>query len=279
MYRPKRLGAEFFACLLQRRWLPGVSVLFMSLNVSAFDTSRIEDAEVRACADRALPASTLSMTQRVEVHGSQGAYRESIREVFWRRSDTNDSRVLVRVLEPIDDKGVAVLINDDAHRNTTSYVTYSPKLKRVRRVTGESFFGSILGTDFTYEDFSYYYRVDEREQVERVDDIALDGAPAYVLETIKEDSESHYSLLRFFVDQAFCLPVRTDFIAHNGTLRKQLLVERESITDVDGHWVPYRTTMQDHLLGTRTLFEVLEVVIDPELDAYLFEEAALKRGN
>ena len=40
--------------------------------------------------------------------------------------------MLVRVLEPVDDKGVAVLINDDADRNVVNYMTYSPKLRRVR---------------------------------------------------------------------------------------------------------------------------------------------------
>ena len=79
--------------------------------------------------------------------------RESRRIIYWKRSENSDSRVLVRVMEPIDDRGVAVLINDDAEGNVVTYMTYSPKIQRIRRVTGESFFGSILGTDFTYEDF------------------------------------------------------------------------------------------------------------------------------
>ena len=245
----------------------------------AFDTSRIADAAVRACADRALPRATAWQRQKVEVVGADGYVRESVREIFWRRSDANDSRILVRVLEPVDDKGVAVLINDDAARRTTSYMTYSPKLKRVRRVTGESFFGSILGTDFTYEDFSYFYRVDGREEVERVADDVVDGHAMYVLETLKDDGNSSYGLARFYIDQSLCLPMRSDFHAHNGELRKQLLVARDEVREVDGHWVPFRSTMIDLKFDTRTVFLVDAVDIDPELDPGLFEVTALKLGH
>ncbi|MEX2481304.1 MAG: outer membrane lipoprotein-sorting protein [Gammaproteobacteria bacterium] len=255
-----------------------VALLSLS-SVHAFDTSRIEDPAVRACAERALPTATARQIQKVEVIGANGYVRESRRELFWRRSDDNDSRILVRVLEPLDEQGVAVLINDDADRRTTSYMTYSPKLKRVRRVTGESFFGSILGTDFTYEDFSYYYRVDDREQVERMADAMVEGHPAYLLETTKADDNSNYSVARFYVDKAICLPVRSDFIAHNRALRKQLLVDRDAIEQVDGHWVPFRTTMIDHKLDTRRRFTVEEIDIDPELDMNLFEITALKQGH
>ena len=220
----------------------------MSFNALAFDTSRIEDPEVRACADRALPTKTAYQLQKVEVIGSGGYVRESLRKMYWRRSTDNDSRILVRVLEPVDDKGVAVLINDDADRNVVSYMTYSPKLRRVRRVTGESFFGSILGTDFTYEDFSFFYRVDEREEVVRVDDSEVDGFPSYVLETVKPGEEATYSLVRFFIDKDFCLPMKSEFLSLNGELRKELIIDRAEVKNVDDHWVPYKTTMLDRKL-------------------------------
>ena len=245
----------------------------------AFDTSLIEDPDVRACAERALPIETASQVQKIEVVGANGFVRESKRIIYWKRSENNDSRILARVLEPLDEKGIAVLINDDAESNVVSYMTYSPKIQRVRRVTGESYFGSILGTDFTYEDFSYFYRIDEREEVNRVKDSVVDGYAVYVLETVKADDNSHYSLIRFFVDKGVCLPVQTDFFAPNGDLRKQLVVEREEIRMVDEHWIPFRTTMSDFKFKTQTTFIVEEVAIDPDLRDGLFEVSELKRGG
>ncbi len=259
--------------------LLAIALCLITFPAFAFDTTRIEDPEVRACAERALPTETATQLQRIEVVGANGFVRESRRLIYWKRSENNNSRVLVRVMEPLDDKGVAVLINDDVERNVVSYMTYSPKIKRVRRVSGESFFGSILGTDFTYEDFSYFYRVDEREEVVRVEDSDVDGHAAYVLETVKRDDNSHYSLIRFFVDEEFCLPVRSDFLAPNGDLRKQLVVDRAEIQMVDDHWVPFRTTMSDFKFNTKTIFIVEEVAIDPDLRDGLFEVAELKSGS
>lgn len=243
----------------------------------AFDTSRIEDPKVRACADRALPTATARQLQRIEVVGADGFTRESKRIMFWQRSPNSDSKLFIQVTEPIGDKGVSVLISDNAESNNVTYLTFSPKIRRVRRVTGESFFGSVLGTDFTYEDFSYFYRVDEREEVKRVADNQVDGYPAYVLETIKADENSHYSLVRFFVDQEICLPMQTDFIGPNGSLRKQLLIDRLEVKPDGKRWIPYRTEMRDLKLNTKTVFIVEEVEMDPDLDPGLFEPSALRR--
>lgn len=183
------------------------------------------------------------------------------------------------MLEPVGDKGVSVLINDDADRSVVSFMTYSPKFKRVRRVSGEAFFGSILGTDFTYEDFSFFFRVDEREEVARVEDAVIDDFSVYVLETVKPDDNSYYSMVRFFIDKDVCLPVRTEFLAPNGDLRKELVADREQIRKVDDHWVPYLTTMTHFKFNTKSTFMVEEIAIDPDLAQGMFEVRALRRGN
>lgn len=271
--------AMILGCELRR--VAGVALLALLAagHARAFDTSRIADPEVRACADRALPADSASMVQSVRVTDREGYMRESRRSVQWKRDIDDESRLLVRVVEPPDERGLAVLISDDGKRDVVSFMTYSPRLKRVRRVTGDSFFGSVLGTDFSYEDFQYFYRVDERERVERVADASLGEFPVYVLETVKPDENSHYSLVRFFIDKTLCLPMQSDFLAPNGELRKQLVVDRAEVRKVDGHWVPFRTTMYDRKHGTHTVFLTEEVAIDPELSAALFEVAELRRGN
>ena len=96
---------------------------------------------------------------------------------------------------------------------------------------------------------------------------------------MKPDDNSHYSLLRFYIDKEVCLPIRTDFFAPNGALRKQLIVERSEIKMVDDHWVPFRTTMSDLKLKTQSVFIVEEIEIDPEIDDGIFETTELSRGG
>ena len=256
-----------------------LAIFCIPLASSAFDTSRIEDPEVKACADRSLPARTASQLQRVKVIGKNGHERDSLREIMWRRSEDNDSRVLVRMLEPIDDKGVAMLVNDDAERSVVSYNMYSPKIKRVRRVTGDSFFGSIMRTDFTYDDFRYFYSVDEREEVVRVEDAMLEDFPAYVLETTRPDENGRYSKVRFFIDKDVCLPVRTEFLGLNGELRKELIADREQIKPDGERFVPWKMTMIDHKVGSTSVFQIDEIEIDPDLDNSMFQISTLKRGG
>ena len=246
---------------------------------SAFDTSRIHDPVVKDCVDRALPNRNAWQVQHLQAIGKDGFVRETVREMFWKRTDNNDSRVLLRTLAPAEEKGVSVLVNDDAQRNSVSYMSYSPKIKRVRRVTGEAVFGTIITSDFTYDDFSYFYRRDEREQVNRAEDAMLDDFPVYVLETAKPRENSEYSLVRFFIDQRQCVPIRTEFVGHNGSIRKELLADREQIKQVGERWVPYLVTMTDHKLETKSIYTVQDIKIDPELDDSIFENSALVRGG
>ena len=130
-------------------------LITMPLTAYPFDTSRISDPEVKACVERALPSKAARQIQKLQAVGNDGFVRETVREMWWMRSDTNDSRLLLRTLEPFNDRGVSVLVNDDASRNKVSYTSYSPQFKRARRVSGESVFGTIITSDFTYDDFSY----------------------------------------------------------------------------------------------------------------------------
>ena len=45
----------------------------------------------------------------------------------------------------------------------------------------------------------------------------------------------------------------------------------------DPRWVPFHVTMIDHKLDSRSIFEVEEIAIDPELDDALFEVQSLRR--
>lgn len=257
----------------------GLLLALAAAPAPAFDTSRIHDPEVKGCVERALPTKTARQVQAMEAIGKDGYVRRSVREMFWKRGSNNDSRVLLTVLEPVVEQGVSVLVNDDAARNVVSYMSYSPKFKRVRRVTGESVFGTIITSDFTYDDFSYFYRRDEREQVERVADAVVDGFPVYVLETSKPRENATYSVVRFFIDQALCVPIRTEFVAHNGSLRKELVATRDQVKPIGERWVPHHVTMTDRKLGTSSIYTLLEVDIDPELNDALFETNALVRGG
>jgi len=51
----------------------------------------------------------------------------------------------------------------------------------------------------------------------RLDDATLDGQAVYVLETVPEEVRSVYSRIVTYVDQALCLPLRSEFIGRDGS--------------------------------------------------------------
>jgi hypothetical protein len=204
--------------------------------------------------------------------------RESGGTLYWKRFDDGRSKVLVRLTAPTHQAGLAVLLIERETDEPEVHM-YSPELRRERRITGGALAGPLLGTDFSYEDFAHFQQIATRGKVTRAEDAMLDDRPAYVLETSPDEDVSAYGRIRTYVDKEVCLPIRTEFFAPNGTLHKELLIDRAEIREVNGHRVPYRTTMIDHAQDSRSVLELTGVTIDSNLPDHLFTPAGLRKGH
>ena len=243
-----------------------------------FDTSRIQDADVRACVERALPQHTMRQNLTVQVIDSTEAVRESNGTLDWKRFDDGLSKLLVRIVRSPQYTGVAVLMIERNAREPEIYV-YSPELRRDRRVSSGALAGSLLGTDFTYEDFAFVQHLLANGRIERKVDADLDGHAAYVLETVPDEEASAYSRIRTYVDKAECVPVKTEFYGRNGSLDKQLDVERAEIKPIAERWVPMRMVMVNHKDKSRTVLVLNSVEFDQGLPDNLFNLATLRAGH
>ena len=151
---------------------------------------------------------------------------------------------------------------------------YVPDLRRTRTVTGKQVAMSMMGTDFSYEEFSYLQNVASDSTTTRSDDQDIDGAAAYVFETVPGDPEAAYSRIVTFVDQAMCIPMATQFYSGD-SVAKELLTERESIEEIGGRYIPHKLVMHDRIKNTRTELMVKDVVLDPDLDDSVFHPKRL----
>jgi len=244
----------------------------------SFLGSKISDPEVRACAERGLPEVSMSQVQEVAVVGKSGFVRSSTREVFWKRFQNKRSKAVVRVTEPQQDAGVAVLYLETERVHANWYM-YQKEFKRPRRVTGSGISGSVLGTDFSYEDFEHIEEIIYTGDVTRMPDVEVGGHFFYVIERRPDNSSSQYSLVKGYIDQALCLPMQTEFYDHASQLKKALLVSRSSVKKVGNRWIPYELTMHDYSRDTHTVFTNRDVNIDPELHDSMFSPQYLKRGR
>ena len=234
--------------------------------------------ELRGCAERLSPERTMVQKQQVKVVSDEGWVRESSRTMYWKRFDDETVKVLFQVDGPKSEAGLKVLMEKSADRDPVIHV-YMPDTKRARRLVGSGASNSVLGTDFTYEDAMHLESFLNTENTRRADDAIVDGHPVIVVETTPESDTSAYSLIRTYIDEPSCLPIKTEFLGPSGSLDKTFAVDRDHMKEINGRWIPFRSVMFNHKNKSRTEFVVSEVEIDVDLKDRLFTVAEIKRGH
>ena len=152
---------------------------------------------------------------------------------------------------------------------------YSRELQQERRIASSALVGPLLGTDFTYEDFAFLQHVMANGKIQRGADVDVDGHPAYVIETTPDEETSAYSRIRTVVDKAWCVPIKTEFFGPNGSVAKELNVERADVEQIGERWVPRQMTMVNHKSESRTVLKLTDIKFEPELADSLFIPASL----
>lgn len=264
--RPIELS-QFLRCVV-------ASAALVSLASTA--APKLEDPALQACLDRMLPAHGLEQRLSIHVFDQTGSIEESRASMLWKRGTDGHSRLLVRLTAPPMRDGIALLAIERADEDPDLFL-YMPELKQTRRVSGQTFAGSMLGTDFSYEDFTEIHGLVAASDIKRRADGVLEGRKVYVVEIVPQLEGSAYSRIVNYIDQADCLPLRTEFEARAGGIQKELHVDLASIRTLAGRKLPYRVVMEDKRHGTHTELELDEVRIDPEIADSEFSPASLAR--
>ena len=257
------------------RRLSGVCGL---VSLLALTTARAEDADLSACAARALPERTMRQVQTVRVVSEAGWERESLRSVAWQRFDDGTIKVLFEVLRPKTEAGLKLLVSARPNEDPVIHV-YTPDLGRARRVVGSGASNSVLGTDFTFEDAQHLQQFLTQAGTRRIADAELDGYSMMVAETVTAPDASAYSLIRTYIDKTSCLPFKTEFLGPNGALDKTLLIERDAVRQIEGHFIPLRMIMYNHKQKQRTELTATEVAVNLDLPAAMFSLAEIEKSH
>ncbi len=236
------------------------------------------DADVRACAERALPRLSMVQKQAVKVISDDGWVRSSSRTMYWKRFADETVKMLFVVDKPLAEAGLKVLISKHRDHDPVIHV-YTPDTRRARRLVGSGASNSVLGTDLTYEDALHFDTVFSAATTRRLDDTLLDGHPAMLLETRPGDESPAYSVIRTFIDRATCVPLKAEFFGPNGSLDKTLSTTRASIRMVNGHAIPTESVMVNHKHRSRSEFTVSAIEVDVELRDQMFTLAEIRKGH
>lgn len=237
---------------------------------------KLEDPELAACLERSLPRHALRQDIDLQVFDDTGSAASSQASVYWQRTDAVRSRFIVRLKAPPLRAGIAVLaIERDRPEPDLYLYLYLPDLRQTRRVTGRTFSGSMLGTDFSYEDYAHVQGLLKNGQVRRLPDERLHDRETYVAEYMPATPRSAYSRVVTWIDREYCVPLFTRFVGRDGEPLKELSADPERIEALGDRWVVRRLVMRDLVQDTRTELEVRHIELDPSLNDAMFAPSSL----
>jgi len=229
---------------------------------------------VRMCMEKNTPA--ISSMQTVELRARDRSGYEQVLEAdaYWKPYPNKQSKILMYFHEPVDIRGARFLIIENTPEN--DMYMYMPGLFKVRKITSKRISSSILGTDFSYEDFERLHDVFTDSRAEQYPDEVLDGRPVYIINSYPEGN-SGYEKIKTYIDIETCVSLRTELFESGHQLRKTLTVDSADIRKEGSIYVPYALLMRDLRDKTETRMVVQEMTIDVPLPDDMFDPEQLKQ--
>jgi hypothetical protein len=261
--------------------------LFFSASATGFVShwaANSTDPELQACFEQL--ASIEELEQKISFTTSSGVQStgSSGVTVLWKKFGENNSRILVRVTAPPARLGIGLLILEE-DQATPGLHMYLPELRSVRRISGNTLNGSLLGSDFNYEDFLYFYGLSKTSKIERKENAVVARRAVFVSDLIPQDENSSYTKIRTFIDQQWCVPLLVEFYArdsdqgHAQNIEKTLTIDTEHVNEVDGYHIPQRFEMHDHRDDTRTAVVVESIEVNRPIREGKFSLSELRSGR
>lgn len=257
-----------------RRWL------YAAL-IAVAGTAQADDAtqKVLDCMRANVPPSLQIKEVELTSVDRAGTERLLKGKVYATRSD-GLIRALLRISRPRDLDGASYLMREGGAGKKDEIFLYLPAIQRVRKISGQSIDGALLGTDFSYNDMKQLQAAFGDARVSLDKSSTIGDRPVDVLRLLPAaGSPARYSRVLIHVDRRSCVALKAEFFEGN-TLRKELGAAAENLQRADGYWYLSDLVMRDVKEGTRTRLKVTGVSgTSDELPTRLFDPISFHRGN
>ena len=153
---------------------------------------------------------------------------------------------------------------------------YSPSSDRTIQLSGHMLRQSVMGSDLSYEDM-----MEDRQLIDMYDakvagEETIEDRQTWILELNAKVDDVSYAKRKMWIDQKRFVPLKEDLFAKSGELLKR--TRMSDFEKIDARWYPKKVNYKDMLkLGKGTDFIIIEIEFDPEIPAYIFSKASLKK--
>lgn len=231
---------------------------------------------VQACVNRNSQATSSLQTIELRTKDRSGYEKVLHANTYLKRSPGKPARVMLHFDEPADMRGARFLVIEKPPHNDM-YI-YMPGLVKVRKITSKRISSSILGTDFSYEDFERLHGVLTDLESEQAADAKLGSRAVHVINSTPK-AASGYQKITTYIDIETCVALRTDLYENNHKLRKVLTVDAGDIHRHGKVYLPHKLLMRDLRDKSETRMIVEKINLDVLLEESLFDPKQLKTAQ
>jgi hypothetical protein len=226
------------------------------------DPSKMTAQQISRCVEQNFPDDSMKQTVKMVMKDRMGVERLLEAKMYWEKDQqTRLSKVRLDFDNPPELRGAAVLVIEKQPAN--DMFMFLPELGKTKRITSSMVNGNMMGTDFTYEDFSRLQGLLGNLEAERLADEQIEGRPAFVTASKPAaGADSEYERIRSVIDQETCVALRVEFYEKGrDDIAKLLTVDPSKLEKVKTGWFPKEIRMEDLQGGTSTdlVIEKLEV--------------------
>lgn len=259
-----------------------IGLLFLSFSATALAAGEAE--RVLECMRANVPVSARLQDVELTVTDRSGGSRSLKGKLYGQREAARGDkpalvRATLRIDQPINLSGAAVLVREASQIADQGVYVYLPSVRRVRRITGEFADGALLGTDFTYNDLRLMQNAfgEQRPAMEAAE--SIDGRATHVLRFAPKDpSQAGYSKVRVWVDKTSCVPLKAEFY-QGENLRKRLTTPNSALKKSGDYWYAAEYDMDNFLAGSKSRLSIGKVSSDPKLPKRIFEPRQFHLGG
>ncbi len=228
--------------------------------------SAITANEILDKVDANMVASTMKFTAELKISISG-----SVRTKEFKGYSAGEDKAYMEFTSPSRDKGTRFLKLGD------EFWMYLPNVGKAVKIAGHAMRGSMMGSDFSYEDAVSNEELAETYDVLLEGEEKLEDANCYVLKlSLKEGAEGSYYTQKLWVSKESFLPVKTEYFSRSGKLMKD--VQILEFKRISGKNYPTRIKMENKLRkNTWSEFVISDIQIGISIPANVFTKGYLER--
>jgi outer membrane lipoprotein-sorting protein len=234
----------------------------LAVLLAAASAYAIDAAEVIRRMEANQVHTTAASEGRIVITDSFGS-----RTKTFRAFSAGTDKMLVEFTNP-EEAGQKIL------RTGGDLFLYFPEAEEVIRLQGSALRDSVMGSDFSYEDFTGEKGLLDLYSVEIEGTEPLDGRPCYVLALTGKKKDVAYPRQRMWVGSELFVVRKASSFSLSGRPLKEMTVSE--IRTVSGRTFPTVIAMRDLMKkSSSTVFQILKITIDAPLNPRLFSREEL----